>query len=570
MSYRAFYREWRPQRFADVVGQEHIVRTLQNALKAGQIGHAYLFSGPRGTGKTSVAKILAKTVNCLNGPDIEPCNRCDNCLSITAGSFVDVLEIDAASNRGIDEIRDLKEKVRYLPAEGKKKVYIIDEVHMLTTEAFNALLKTLEEPPEHVIFLLATTEPHKLPATILSRCQRFDFRRLSIKEISSRLREVADFHQINTNEGALVLIARHAEGAMRDALGLLEQAASFGNKTITEKEVISILGIIDDDIAFRMADALLSEDHRSIIELVNEVINNGKDPKELVHALVLHFRNLLVVKSMDHPGDLVSLSEEGIEKIRKQSSGFDEEKILQILDFLARTENDLRWSILPRIAVETALIRVTGLGPSQKDAQITDRLRALEREIAILKENRYRQTWGNPDGKLQIQEKGDIQPAAKEFRYDPVTSIDEEHADEEIMPMEMEDPGEDVLTYATIKALWPQVLNKAKNKSRTIYSYLAEGQPIRYENSHLVIGFSFDIHKEQIEKRENRLVVEEILKEQYKEKIHISCETIQQKRPSSGPKTDRLHDPEVQGMDSGEIADHDVDLFGGKIVDISN
>ncbi len=564
MVYRAFYREWRPQSFAEVVGQEHIVRTLQNALKSGQIGHAYLFSGPRGTGKTSVAKIFAKTVNCLNGPDIEPCNGCANCQRITEGSFVDVLEIDAASNRGIDEIRDLKEKVRYLPAEGKYKVYIIDEVHMLTTEAFNALLKTLEEPPAHVIFLLATTEPQRLPATILSRCQRFDFRRLSVKEIAERLRKVADTHNISTNDSALMLISRYAEGALRDALGLLEQAASFGNQIVKESDVLAILGVIGEDIAFQVAEALLQEDGGELIRIVNDVVNSGKDPKEFLSALILHFRSLMVVKSLPDPGDLVGMTENSIVKAKAQAEKFSEDRILQIIDFLAKVENEIRWAALPRVTVETTLLRLIGMGPALQASELNERIMQLEKDIVRLKMRRTH--YGSLDEKsiMEASQKDEHESA---FQYPEKVDDDHVQLEEEPLAMQIDDPEDDPLTLTTIKALWPQALENVKKRSRMLHSFLTEGLPKAYEPGKIVLGFKFNIHKEQIEKRENRLIVEEVLEGLFKEKLAVVCRLDDEETKARGKSSQSTSNGDEPGETGSMAVDDTLDLFGGKIID---
>jgi len=481
---------------------------------------------------------------------------------------VDVLEIDAASNRGIDEIRDLKEKVRYLPAEGKYKVYIIDEVHMLTTEAFNALLKTLEEPPAHVIFLLATTEPHKLPATILSRCQRFDFRRLSIKEISERLRKVADAHQISTNDGALILISRYAEGAMRDALGLLEQAASFGDNVITEKDVLAILGAIDEEVSFRVAEALVNESIGDMIKGVNDVINSGKDPKEFLNALILHFRSLLIVKTLADPGDLVGMADSSIEKARQQAELFSEERLLQIMDMLTRVENEIRWAILPRITVETTLLRLLAMGPPGKTELLEERMAAIEKNIARLKESKFRYQDENATEEIVAQKAAPDTDSG--YHYQIENDASTEHFDENPILMQIDDPGEDPITLSTIKALWAQVLEKTKKKSRSLHSFLLEGKPLHYEQGRLTLGCKFDIHKEQIEKRENRLLVEQILQEQFQEKMSVICQTEERNEKMQGDPT---KDQTAEGFEKSSrrenlTTEDDLDLFGGRIIEL--
>ncbi|GJM83808.1 hypothetical protein HMSSN139_63040 [Paenibacillus sp. HMSSN-139] len=296
MEHIALYRAWRPQSFQDMVGQQHIIRTLQNAIREQRLSHAYLFSGPRGTGKTSAAKILAKAVNCEKGPAAEPCNECDACRRITAGAVMDVLEIDAASNRGVEEIRDLREKVKYAPTEVRQKVYIIDEVHMLTTEAFNALLKTLEEPPPHVMFILATTEPHRLPATVISRCQRFDFRRVSLEEQSERLRMICEQEGIEAEKEAIEYIARLSDGGMRDALSILDQIASFSGRKVSYQQVLDMTGGIASRQFAELAKTLLAGDIGGMLQMIDGFMQEGKSADKCMENLLYYFRDLLMVK----------------------------------------------------------------------------------------------------------------------------------------------------------------------------------------------------------------------------------------------------------------------------------
>ena len=393
MAYVALYRRWRPESFADLVGQEHISRTLSRAVTSGQTSHAYLFTGPRGTGKTSTAKILARALNCAEGPTLTPCGVCDSCRSISDGSSMDVFEIDAASNRGIDEIRDLRESVKFAPTEGHYKIYIIDEVHMLTTEAFNALLKTLEEPPERVIFILATTEPHKVPATIQSRCQRYDFHRITVTEIRDRLLYVCKESDIAVEEDALGIIAEQADGGMRDALSILDQCMALAEGTLTAERVQEALGLVGRAWIRRMAGEIAARDAAALIAQLSELLQSGRELKQVLAELAQHFRRLMIAGV----GGAVSAAElcaGDAEELRMDAAQFTQEEIMAILRRLNETMQELRTSPQPRIAVETLLIglcHTEGTAPSGEstapptggaDAARIARLEAQVEELA--------------------------------------------------------------------------------------------------------------------------------------------------------------------------------------------
>ena len=355
MAYIALYRKWRPHTFRDLVGQDHISRTLSQAITSGRIGHAYLFSGPRGTGKTSTAKILAMALNCKKGPTPDPCGQCESCQRIMDGSAMDVFEIDAASNRGIDEIRGLRETVKFAPAEGRYKVYIIDEVHMLTAEAFNALLKTLEEPPVHVVFILATTEAHKVPPTIQSRCQRFDFRRITVGEIQGRLRYICDEMKTEADDKALELIALQADGGLRDALSILDQCISLSDGRVTEAQVQEMLGLVGHSWIYRMTEALAAGKAQDVLNLVAELLRDGKDLRQIVAELELHLRSLMIYQAAGTVEGL-DLYAEPEDVLKKQAAFWPGETIMQMLARLHETTQELRWSPQPRITVEIALL----------------------------------------------------------------------------------------------------------------------------------------------------------------------------------------------------------------------
>ena len=357
MAYMALYRKWRPDNFANLVGQDHVSRTLANAIKSGRIGHAYLFTGPRGTGKTSTARILAKALNCEHGPTTEPCNKCEACQRINSGSSMDVFEVDAASNRGIDEIRDLRETVKFAPVNGRYKVYIIDEVHMLSRDAFNALLKTLEEPPAHVVFIMATTEVYKVPATIQSRCQRYDFKRITIEDIFNRLKMVVADMDIEVEDDALRMIAVKADGGMRDALSILDQCIALSEQSLTIDRVQQLLGLVGKEWLDKLVGALQSKDAAAVLTMVDEIIRTGKDLQQVLGELGIHFRGLMIFKAAGLV-DGVDYYSQTDESIKKQAAGFTQEQIVWIIRRIHEATNEVKWSPQPRIAVEAALLEI--------------------------------------------------------------------------------------------------------------------------------------------------------------------------------------------------------------------
>lgn len=378
--YQVLYRKWRPQTFADVVGQPHVTASLSGAVKSGRLSHAYLFTGSRGTGKTSCAKILAKAVNCLHPVDGNPCNECEICRGIDNGSVLDVIEIDAASNNGVDNIRDLREEANYTPTAAKYRVYIIDEVHMLSTGAFNALLKTLEEPPEHVKFILATTEVHKLPSTILSRCQRFDFKRIEPQDIAARLQYVANEENIALRADGAMLIARISDGAMRDALSLLDRCAAYGVE-ITEAVVSDAAGLAGREYLFSLTDAVCARDSAKTLTLLNDLYNNACNMERLVADLLSHFRNMMLARSVPNYKDLIICPQAELEKVSVQAQNFTLARILAAMDILNETAVRLKAGANGRAAVEMALLR---LADPQLDADygaLVSRIAELERRM---------------------------------------------------------------------------------------------------------------------------------------------------------------------------------------------
>ena len=388
MSYTALYRKWRPTSFEEVRGQDHIVKTLKNQINSGRIGHAYLFCGTRGTGKTSIAKIFARAVNCEHPVDGSPCGECSMCRQIAEGASLNVVEIDAASNNGVENIRDIREQVQYPPTDGRYRVYIIDEVHMLSIGAFNALLKTLEEPPSYVIFILATTEVHKIPITILSRCQRYDFKRISIDTIAGRLAELTQAEQIDVDDRALGYVARAADGSMRDALSLLDQCVAFhfGEK-LTYDNVLEVLGAVDNRVFSKLFQAVLASDTKACIREIEEMITQGRDLSQLVNDFVWYMRNLLIAKTTDEPGDMLDMSEENLAVLKEEAAGVDTETLMRYIRIFSELSGQLRYASQKRILVEIAFIKLTTPSMEQNLDSILQRITLLEQKMQEMPDN---------------------------------------------------------------------------------------------------------------------------------------------------------------------------------------
>ena len=389
MSYTALYRKWRPVSFEDVKGQDPIVQTLKNQITSQRIGHAYLFCGTRGTGKTSIAKIYARAVNCEHPVDGSPCNQCPSCRAILAGSSMNVVEIDAASNNGVENIRDIREQVQYPPTEGRYRVYIIDEVHMLSIGAFNALLKTLEEPPEYVIFILATTEVHKIPITILSRCQRYDFKRISLETIADRLRELTQAEQIQVEDKALLYVAKAADGSLRDALSLLDQCVAFHyGKLLTYENVLEVLGAVDTEVFSRMFGAVAEGRTNDCIHILEEIVIQGRELGQFVTDFIWYIRNILLIQSADDGEGLVDMSQENLRQLKEDGKKADGPVLMRYIRVLSELGNQLRYASQKRVLIEVALIKLTKPSMEPDLESLLERVSQLEEALEDLEAGR--------------------------------------------------------------------------------------------------------------------------------------------------------------------------------------
>ena len=405
-------RKWRPKKFSELIGQDHITTTLKNSIRSNRIAHAYLFTGPRGVGKTSTARILAKTLNCLNPKDAEPCNECELCQSIQNNQSLDIIEIDGASNRGIDEIRTLRESVKYAPTKGKYKVYIIDEVHMLTKESFNAFLKTLEEPPAHTIFIFATTDVHKVPLTIISRCQRYDFRRIHLDTIKSALKNIADSEKIKIDDKSLSIISKKADGSLRDAESYFDQVVAFCDKKIDAATVAKMLNLIDDEIYFKISDAVLNRNFKTVFDITDEIYENGWNFIDFMEGLLEHFRNILTV-ILNRNADLIETSEDNKLKYLNYSESYTENDVLRLLNYLNKVQQELKFSQNHKLKIEIALSQLVGLEKTSSISEIISKIESGPDNLPLIvsdKSNAKNYSNDQPNNNLESSQRFSQQP----------------------------------------------------------------------------------------------------------------------------------------------------------------
>jgi DNA polymerase-3 subunit gamma/tau len=552
VSYLVLARKWRPQTFSDLIGQEHVSRTLQNAIGSGRVAHAFLFTGARGVGKTSAARILAKALECENGPSAEPCNTCPACTSITAGNAVDVFEIDGASNTGVEDIRELRENIKYLPSSLRFKIFIIDEVHMLSTSAFNALLKTLEEPPSHVKFIFATTEPHKVPVTILSRCQRFDFKRITLQKIVERLRQITDREKITISEEALSTIARKGDGSMRDALSTLDQVLAFCGDTVQSEEVTTLLGVVDRRLLLETSRAVFSRDCKAALEVVKKADDFGCNMRHFCQELINHFRNMTIVRLVDNPRELLDLAEGELTDITAQAVGMKQEDLQRHLTILLRAESEMALSGFPRLLLEMALVKMCTIAPVVPVQEILDKLKAMEKT--------GKPAFVQPQSTAGTSQQTSRQPPADRNDNKTTTHVRDQ-----------------AVTQSEAKGGWSEFVSFVTGRKVSLGSLLEHGIPLEFSQSSVKIGFAADsFYLTALRDSESLSSLKELLRQYFKclptlELVPLSGDTkglppseIEKKNLRANEQLSRIQ-REGKNHPMVEAA---VEIFGGEICDI--
>ncbi len=526
MSYIVTARKYRPQIFEDVVGQQHITTTLRNAIASNRLSHAYIFSGGRGSGKTTTARILAKAVNCTSQQNFNPCNNCDTCKEITDGRSLDVIEIDGASNRSVEEIQKIREGVKYMPTRGKYRVYIIDEVHMLTQHAFNALLKTLEEPPSHIVFIFATTEIQKVPTTILSRCQRYDFRRISVDDIVMKLEQIAKEEKISIDKPSLLILAKKADGAMRDAQSMFDQVISSCGSTITSDQVVLTLNLIDTEMFFRVSEAIAQRNTSEVLTLIDDVMQKGYDLKEFVSGLIEHFRNMLIIHSNASPS-LLAVSDFFRKKYQEESKIFSEFDILRVIQLLGKLETGLKYAVQPRFRLEAVFVQMTKL------ESVSD----ISTILAELQELKKKPFFERLKSSTEINQQNHIPKTVVPAKI-ILTEIKEE-----IQPV-VKNTIQSEVTIELLKEKWVDVVTEANKRKVSTGSILSHVIPFAISDGALQLGCEELFHISAIKK--DREFISRLLKEIFN--INLRAEGIIQEK-----KIPQIINTHENGMKKEEV-----------------
>ncbi len=585
MSYEVLARRYRPEVFEEVVGQRTITQTIQNAISQNRVAHAFLFTGARGVGKTSTARILAKALNCEFGPKINPCNQCPTCQEIKKGISIDVIEIDGASNRGIEEVRELRENVRYSPAKSRYKIYIIDEVHMLTREAFNALLKTLEEPPPYIIFIFATTEPHKIPATILSRCQRYDFKRIPLREILTNLKRIVEEEGIQISQRGLLSIAQASEGSMRDAQSLLDQVISYGGKEIKDEDIGEILGLIDQKMIHNTLEAIANKDPRKCVEVVEYIYHYGYDLQHFCRDLLQALRHLILIKvSQDFEG-MVDLPEEDLKRLKLLAEKFEFDQLNHLFSLLLKGEEEMSQSTFPRVMLEMTLIRMAMVQTLLPIDQILKRLERLEesqpsitsvgrREIQpSKKDERLISPKESPKEREPLKINGD-EKEKKDFKKEP--PFKQWGKCSEPFPKEIADLAELQNDHQENPALqdevWRGLIDFTRERNPVLGSFLALGNVVRLKDEEIEIGFEKDsFHFDRMLEKENQVQLEAICQEFFKKKVKVTISALDlgwrsKGRPLVKESQRTTGDVPEEGERKNSIVEEALRIFNGRIV----
>lgn len=550
--YLVLARKYRPQQFSEIICQDHVTKTLTNAIKTNRVAHAYLFCGPKGIGKTTIARILAKTLNCEKGPTPTPCDKCTYCTEITSSMSMDVLEIDGASNRGIDEIRELRENVKFAAAGSRFKIYIIDEVHMLTKEAFNALLKTLEEPPAHVKFFFATTNPDKVPATILSRCQRFDLIRIPNDSIVKRLHYLIKKEEIKIANETLYTIARCANGSMRDAESTLDKLISYGGANISQEDTLNILGIVAQELLHEISEAAAQSNIEKALSITNQVFEQGKDLSQFVLDLTNHFRNILLAKYSPNVHKFIDLPKEEIEKTISLGKHFSQAQLLEIINTLIRLQGELKWSLSKRITLEIGIIKIVRTKQKISLDQLIDRLGELENRLNKPNPS-IAEEYTSSSNNFMIKEHDPIKKNHPDIKHDPAPQKDDKkkHNPDSHNSLELDQ----------INNFWHEILISLGKRNPLLKSYLAEGTPLEIKNNTLTIGFdpSCTLHQESLNKATNKELIEKRVQERLGIPIKLNFK-ITDLVPRKKPKEEKIID--------NPLIDKVRQTFGAKIINI--
>ncbi len=564
MSYIVMARKWRPQTFESVVGQEHIVRTLKNAILANRISHAYLFTGPRGVGKTTTARLLSKAVNCISPVEGEPCNHCVRCEEIMSNAVTDVIEIDAASNGLVDDARELREKVRYAPLTCRYKVMIIDEVHMMSNAAFNALLKTLEEPPAHSIFILATTESHKVPATIVSRCQRFDFRRIPAKEITERLAVMAAAENITIDEEALHQVARAADGSLRDAQSLFDQIVSFSGSRIETADVVTVLGLVDAQVYIDLVDAIAERNAARALSIINALVDSGADLRQFMKEWVEYWRSLVVAQVMpDRLDQVLDLASNMLEAVARQSRLFASEELTSLAKLAADTDDELRRTQNPRIVLELLLVRLCA-------AERVISLEFLWQQLQDM-ETRWAQS---PDKVMAAPLAGETVAATAANHASSPAVTEKEKPSEEGEPALIVDSLEDAVPDSyldKVRANWPEIMEAVGQENRVLQALLRDVKITAAEEGRVEISCTSEYHTAGLQKEESRKVMEKVMKNALGRATRIHLKGSRPITRKEGAKAGKQQDreKEFEEIAKGEpLVRKTLEMFGGRIVDV--